>query len=120
MERFYTDRTRLTKEALNKYCTIEKSYLQQRMNALAVYESSFMTSEMDEGADRLAFLQRYKRPERTHRYSRALTLMDWDIERRYDSLPLYICLTYYVTSTCVFYVRIILGDSSGLTMNMPM
>ena len=87
MERFYTDRTRLTKEALSKYCTIEKTYLQQRMNNLAVYESSFMTSEMDEGADRLSFLQRYKQPERTHRYSRALTLMDWDIERRLDSLP---------------------------------
>ncbi len=66
---------------MGKICRLEKESLKLREKLLNDLEETVVSQDID--ADIQRFIQKDKKTEFTHKYSKALELLDWDFAKRY-------------------------------------
>ena len=80
MESFDRDHIQSVKDSLSKFAAMEKAVAEKRVEAAIFLGEA--ACQIDYKADRDLLIQSYKAPDRTHKCTRALTLLDWDNQRR--------------------------------------
>jgi len=73
-----------TEKVLRTFCKMEREALESRLRLLKSLEEGAL-STLDAQADAELFSSRERDPERTHRCSNAMQVMDWDYQRRCGS-----------------------------------
>lgn len=74
-------RLRKSREALLHFCNLEEDLLVSRLRMLRDFKES--VNSIDIKMDVQEFIQQFKRSEITHKYSKALDLLDWNYNRKY-------------------------------------
>lgn len=80
MEQFQKERVQQIQECLALYVSLERQRAEKQIQHLSRLEQAI--AAIDASVDRDLCLQLYKRPDLTHKYSKALYLLDWDFSRR--------------------------------------
>ncbi len=65
---------------LQQYCRLERQLLENKLKLLTDLEAA--VGEINIEADIQGFIRMEKASEFTHKYSKAMDLMDWDFDRR--------------------------------------
>jgi len=76
------DRQKGLKTTLKEFCAIERSAINQRLEFLNTLESCIDVMDVEEDIN--LFIKQEKKSEHTHKYSKALSLLDWDYDRRHN------------------------------------
>jgi hypothetical protein len=87
MESFDRDHVQSLKESLSKFAAVEKTVAERRVEA-AIFLGEAV-SQIEHKVDRDLLIQSSKVPDRTHKCSRALSLLDWDNQRRHTGVADY-------------------------------
>ena len=77
------EKVRLQKmqKSLQRFCALERSYLESRMKLIIALEEGAVKS-LNSDDDIKLYVKQEKRPDVSHQSSKALALLDWDYNRR--------------------------------------
>ena len=76
------DRQKGLKTTLKEFCSIERYAITKRLEFLDTLEGCIDAIDVDDDVN--LFIKQEKRSEYTHKYSKVLSLLDWDYKRRHN------------------------------------
>jgi hypothetical protein len=84
------DRLNQINACLKKFCELERNSIEFKTKLLIKLEDAVNSVKAE--ADLGYYIAQEKRAELTHKFSKALSILDWDFHRRYDDTECDICL----------------------------